>query len=88
MYRKAVKPQLPPKPESTTFSRQFPTMALSVEEMAEELRISRPNAYELVKQPGFPAFRLGKRLVINRSALQRWLDVQVNQSLDSSVGVI
>ena len=56
--------------------------------MAEELRISRPNAYELVKQPGFPAFRLGKRLVINRAALQRWLDVQVNQSLDSSVGVI
>ena len=35
MYRKALKPQLPPKPESTTISRQFPTMALSVEEMAE-----------------------------------------------------
>ncbi len=78
MYRKALKPQAEPEKAATT--RQFPTMGLSVDELAEELRISRPNAYELVKQSGFPAFHVGKRLVINRAALQRWMDEQCKQS--------
>ena len=60
--------------QSKSTTRQFPTMALTVDEMAEELRISRPTAYALVKQEGFPAFRIGGRIIVNRKALQEWLD--------------
>ena len=54
--------------------RQFPAMTLTVDEMAEELHISRPTAYELVKQEGFPSFRIGQRILVNRSGLQDWID--------------
>lgn len=76
MYRRANKPQQSQELSAVPSLRQFPTMGMSVDEMAEELRISRPNAYELTRQPGFPAFRVGKRLVVNRAALQRWMDAQ------------
>ena len=62
------------KQQSERIIRQFPTMALTVDEMAEELRVSRPTAYALVKQEGFPAFRIGGRIIVNRKALQEWLD--------------
>ena len=34
-----------------------PRMTLTVEETADELHLSRPVAYELVKEPDFPSFR-------------------------------
>lgn len=51
-------------------------MTLTVDEMAAELNISRPTAYELVKQEQFPAFRIGQRILVNRAGLQRWIDAQ------------
>ena len=54
--------------------RFYPKMTLTVDEMSEELNVSRPTAYELVKQEGFPAFRLGQRILVNRAGLQKWLD--------------
>ena len=53
-----------------------PKMTLTVEEMAEELNISNPTAYNLVKQKHFPAFHIGQRILVNRDGLQRWIDVQ------------
>ena len=81
MYRRIPKFKAMPEPKAPPVARQFPTMGMTVDEMAEELHISRPNAYELVKQPGFPAFRVGKRLIVNRAALQRWMDDQVSQPM-------
>ena len=49
-------------------------MSLTVDEMAKELNISRTTAYELVKQDGFPAFRIGRKVLVNRRGLQRWMD--------------
>ena len=66
--------QTPPVP--TTLVIQTPKMTLTVEEMAEELNIASPTAYSLVKQDTFPAFRIGQRILINRSGLQKWLDRQ------------
>ena len=40
------------------------------------MTISRPTAYELVKQEHFPAFRIGQRILVNRAGLQRWIDAQ------------
>ena len=51
-------------------------ITLTVEEMASELNISRPVAYELVKDPAFPSFQIGKRILVNRAGLQRWVDTQ------------
>ena len=51
-------------------------MTLTVDEMAAELNISRPTAYELVKREHFPAFRIGQRILVNRAGLQRWIDAQ------------
>lgn len=55
---------------------QTPAMTLTVEELMDELHISRPTAYELVKQDGFPAFNIGSRILINRKGLQEWVDRQ------------
>lgn len=49
-------------------------MALSVDEMAQALGISRTVAYDLVKRADFPSVRLSeKRIVIPVDALREWL---------------
>ena len=50
-------------------------LTLSVEEMANELGISRPIAYELIKRDGFPAIRISeRRIIIPVEALRNWLN--------------
>ena len=39
-------------------------IALSVSEMALQLGISIPKAYELTKEPGFPILKIGTRILI------------------------
>ena len=52
-------------------------LTLSVDELAKQLGISRPLAYELTRRDGFPAIRLGeRRIVIPVDGLKRWLDSQ------------
>lgn len=50
--------------------------ALSVQDLAVQLGISLPKAYELVKQPGFPVLRVGTRILIPRDSLLNWLHAQ------------
>lgn len=75
------KPHSDPRKEPEAGSSPVPRMTLTVEEAADELHISRPVAYELVKEPDFPSFRIGKRILVNRLGLQRWIDNQSNQPL-------
>lgn len=49
------------------------TSALTVEQLTAYLQISPPTAYLLVKQPDFPAIKIGNRIVIGRAALEKWL---------------
>ncbi len=52
-------------------------MTLSVEEMAQVLGISKPLAYGLLKQEGFPSIRISeRRIVIPVTALQAWLSAK------------
>ena len=37
---------------------------MSVQELARQMGISLPKAYELVKEPGFPTIRIGTRILI------------------------
>jgi excisionase family DNA binding protein len=49
-------------------------MYMSVPAMAKLLGISESSGYELVHEKGFPAFRIGTRIVIERDKLRAWLD--------------
>lgn len=46
---------------------------LSVPEMAATLGISRAGAYELVRTEGFPALKIGSRIVIPKDELREWV---------------
>lgn len=52
---------------------ELPLM-LSVPEMAAALGISRAGAYELVRTDGFPALKIGSRIVIPKDKLREWVD--------------
>ena len=49
-------------------------LVLSVPEAAEVLGISKSKMYEIVRIKGFPAIRVGKRVLINAKRLEDWLD--------------
>ena len=46
---------------------------MNVAELSETLGISKPKAYELVRQDGFPVVYIGKRIVIPIDAFNNWL---------------
>ena len=48
-------------------------LMLSVPEMAAALGISRAGAYELARSKGFPALRIGTRIVIPKDELREWI---------------
>lgn len=51
---------------------------MSVREMAAQMDISLPKAYELVKEPGFPTIRIGTRILIHVDAFKEWLVITSN----------
>ena len=63
------------KKETFKSYEDLPLM-LSVPEMAAALGISRAGAYELARSEGFPALRIGTRIVIPKDTLQEWVDKQ------------
>ena len=46
---------------------------MSVQELAQQMGISLPKAYELVKEPGFPTIRIGTRILIPVEGFRDWL---------------
>ena len=51
-------------------------LALNVTEAAAVLGVSRPTMYVLLRREDFPSFHLGKRVLISRSGLERWVQEQ------------
>ena len=47
---------------------------MSAQELARQMGISLPKAYELVKEPGFPTIRIGKRMLVSREMFLEWLE--------------
>lgn len=60
--------------ENNRYENKDLPLTLRVDEIADLLRISRANAYELVKKVDFPSIRIGRRICIPRDAFIRWLD--------------
>ncbi len=56
-------------------------LVLSVDELAKTLGVSRPLAYQIAKQDGFPAIRISdKRIVIPKEGLRKWLEDESNKA--------
>lgn len=47
--------------------------AISVQELAADMGISLPKAYQLVKEPDFPVVKVGSRILIPVDAFKEWL---------------
>ncbi len=56
-------------------------LCISVEEMGKRMSISRVTAFALVKQKGFPAINLGRRILIPVASLEKWLDAQATSQM-------
>lgn len=49
-------------------------MTMTVSEMAQQLGISKPKAYELTGLQGFPVIKVGTRKIIPIDAFGKWLE--------------
>lgn len=58
---------------------EVPAMTLTLKQLARELNLSDKTARNLAHTPGFPSFRIGNRVLVNRKALQLWLDQQCDK---------
>ncbi|MBD5133367.1 MAG: helix-turn-helix domain-containing protein [Clostridiales bacterium] len=54
---------------------ELPLM-FSVPEVAAVLGISRAGAYELVRSDGFPALKIGSRIVVPKEKFIEWVNAQ------------
>lgn len=52
---------------------------MNVHELAKQLGISIPKSYELTKTPGFPAIRIGSRIIIPIDEYKKWLAESSNK---------
>lgn len=52
-------------------------LALSAEDVAQVLGISRANAYILMHSKGFPTLKIGKRMTVPKDKLIEWIDKQM-----------
>ena len=59
-----------------TSLEQLP-IALSAEDVAQVLGISRANAYTLMHSKGFPTIKIGKRMTVPKDKLIEWIDKQM-----------
>ena len=57
---------------------ELPLM-LNVVQVAAVLGISRAGAYELVHSEGFPALKIGSRIVVSKEKLREWIDANTAQ---------
>ena len=57
---------------------ELPLM-LNVVQVAAVLGISRARAYELVHSEGFPALKIGSRIVVPKDRLREWIDANTTQ---------
>ena len=64
---------------------EYPIM-LTANELMEILRISRSNAYLVMKMKGFPTLRIGDRMVVSRDRLIAWINTQLDGGTDEEGG--
>ena len=63
------------KTSFTSFD-ELPVM-LNADQLAQALNLSRAGAYQLMHSSSFPTVRIGKRMLVPKEHLLRWLDQKV-----------
>lgn len=66
--------------ESTYKNYDELPLMLNVVQVAGVLGISRAGAYELVHSEGFPALKIGSRIVVPQDKLREWIDANTAQN--------
>lgn len=64
---------------SFTSFDELPVM-LNADQLAQALNISRAGAYQLMHSSSFPTVRIGKRMLVPKEHLLRWLDQKVQET--------
>lgn len=54
-------------------------LTMNVAELSEQLGLSLPSTYTLIKREDFPALHIGRRIVIPVAAFENWLITASNQ---------
>ena len=54
---------------------ELPLM-LNMKQLSDLLGISDASAYELVQEADFPSLRIGKRIVVSKEELRRWISAR------------
>lgn len=62
---------------STYHSYDELPLFLNAELVAKVLGVSISSAYELMHETGFPALRIGNRIVVPKEKFRRWVETQV-----------
>lgn len=63
-------------------SKETPSF-INVSKMAEMIGVSKSTAFNLVKDPGFPAIRIGeKRIIIPYEKFLEWIEDQSNKPVE------
>ncbi len=57
-------------------------LTLNIKDLQELLNISYVTAYNLTLRKDFPSFRIGRRILINREGLDRWMKEQEGKKND------
>jgi len=61
-------------PTKTSYE-QLPLM-LNADQLSETLGISRAGSYELMHSKGFPTLRIGKRMMVSKDQLIKWIEAR------------
>ena len=56
-------------------------LTLTVPEVGEVLGLSRAKAYDLARSEGFPSMRIGRRILVPRDKLIRWIDKETEAQI-------
>ena len=62
--------------ESTYKNYDELPLFLNAETVADVLGVSISSAYELMHETGFPALRIGNRIVVPKEKFRQWVDAQ------------
>lgn len=54
----------------------------SLEEISEVFRVSRSTAYRMAAQGNIPCLRIGRRVIVSKVHLMRWIDKSISSEKD------
>ena len=61
-----------------TSYEQLPLL-LSVKQLADVLGVSDSSVYELIREEDFPSLRIGKRIVVPKEELRKWISAHTKE---------